>query len=105
MNPLPRSGLIPCLVCALTSISIFSATAADLIPAAGSKLPAVAEDKVITQETVTAEKVGDSIPASAIGEPVSAVKLNAPRWTGGTEGAGSVTVDGSILPVDPKSKP
>jgi feruloyl esterase len=96
-------SLLPCLLFALANV--FSITAADLIPAAGSKLPAAAEDKVITQESVTAEKVGDSIPASAIGEPVSAVKLNAPRWSGGTNGGGSVTVDGSILPVDPKGKP
>ena len=79
-------------------------SAADLIPAPGSKLPPAPADKVITQQDVTAERVGDSIPVALIGEPVSAVKLSAPRWTDGANG-GYATVDGSILPVDPNGKP
>ena len=88
-----------------TLSSIFSATAADLIPAPGSKLPSAGEEKLISQESVTAERVGDSIPVSSIGEPVSAVKLTAPHWVSGANGADYAVVEGAILPVDPKSKP
>lgn len=45
---------------------------AEAIPAPGSKLSPAGENKVITESDVTAERVGDSIPVSAIGEPVSA---------------------------------
>jgi hypothetical protein len=92
-------GLLLCTLVALPA----SLLAAEPIPAPGSKF-AAAQDKVITQQDVTAEKVGDSIPVSAIGEPVSGVKLSAPQWTAGANG-GYATVDGSILPVDTNSKP
>ncbi len=78
------------------------ARAADEIPAAGSRMPA-ADAKTITAADVTAEKVGDSIPPTAIGEPVSAVKLNAPQWVNQNGGYG--VVDDQILPVDPKAPP
>lgn len=52
------------------------------------------------------EKVGASIPASAIGEPVGSVKLYAPRWVvaNGATSAYAV-VEGSIFPVDPNGWP
>ncbi len=76
------------------------------IPAPGSELPPAGENKVITESDATAERVGDSIPVSAIGEPVGAVKLSAPRWVAGPDVSSSyATVDGSILPVDPNGKP
>ena len=79
---------------------------ADVIAATGSRLPPVSENKVITPSDVTAERMGSSIPASAIGEPVSAVTLSAPQWVAGADSNSSyATVDGSILPVDPNSKP
>jgi pimeloyl-ACP methyl ester carboxylesterase len=79
---------------------------ADAIPAPGSKLPPAGANKVITEVDVTAERVGSSIPVSAIGEPVSAVSLSPPRWVAGADANSSyATVDGSILPVDPNSKP
>jgi feruloyl esterase len=80
--------------------------AADAIPAPGTKLPAAASDRVITAADVTVEKVGTSIPASAIGEPVGGITLSPPRWVKAT--ANSVayaTVEGSIAPKDPKGKP
>ncbi len=80
-----------------------SAATAPAIPAAGSKLPA-SEPKIITAADVTAEKVGSSIPVSAIGEPVGGVTLSAPRWVDDANGGYGV-VDGQILPVDPKGKP
>jgi pimeloyl-ACP methyl ester carboxylesterase len=77
--------------------------AARSIPAAGSRLPPAAE-KIITAADVTADKVGGSIPASAIGEPVGAVTLGPPRWVDDANGGYGV-VDGQILPIDPKGKP
>ena len=81
-------------------------TAAEAIPASGSKLPPIAEDRIITAAEVTGEKVGTTIPASAIGEPVGGVTLSPPRWVEAT--ANSVAhalVDGSIAPKDPNGKP
>src|SRR3954470_20614041 len=94
------------LLAVIVLIHVFAATsqAAEAIPAPGSKLAPVDAPKTITAADVTAERVGTSIPVSAIGEPVSAVNLGAPRWVDGANGGYGI-VDGSILPVDPKSKP
>ena len=78
---------------------------ADPIPAPALKLPPAGVDKVITEQDVTAERVGDSIPASSIGEPVGAVKLSAPHWVAGAAGAGHAVVDGSMAPATPGGKP
>jgi feruloyl esterase len=80
-----------------------SLPAAQPVAVAGSRLPA-APEIVITAAHVTAEKVGTSIPVSAIGEPVGAVNLSAPRWVDDANGGYGV-VDGQILPVDAKGKP
>jgi len=62
------------------------------------------ENKVIKEADCTAAKLGSTIPVSAIGEPVSAVTLDAPVWTGA---AGSnpayCTVNGSMAPVSRES--
>jgi hypothetical protein len=64
----------------------------------------VIENKVIKESDCTAAKIGSTIPVSAIGEPVSAVTLDAPVWTGA---AGSnpayCTVNGSMAPVSGES--
>ena len=64
------------------------------------------ENKVITEADCTAEKLGSTIPVSAIGEPVSGVTLNAPAWTAA---AGSnpayCSVKGAMAPVDANAKP
>jgi feruloyl esterase len=78
--------------------------AADAIPAPALKLPPAEGDKVITEADVTAERVGDSIPASAIGEPVSGVTLSTPRWMAGA-GGGYAVVEGAIAPVSAGGKP
>lgn len=80
-----------------------NALAQKSIPAAGSRLPAKA-NLTITAQDVTAAKVGSSIPVSAIGEPVSAVKLEAPKWNDSPNG-GYASVDGQILPIDPAAPP
>jgi len=80
--------------------------AAEAIPAPGAKLPPVAGDRVITAADVTAERVGASIPAFAIGEPVGGVTLSPPRWFAATQNSVAYAlVDGAIAPKDPKGKP
>jgi pimeloyl-ACP methyl ester carboxylesterase len=59
---------------------------------------------VITKNDI--EKVGTSIPVSAIGEPVSSVKLNTPRWIEATDATPAyAVVEGSIFPIDPNGWP
>jgi feruloyl esterase len=80
--------------------------AVETIPAPGAKLPAAAGDRVITAADVTVERVGTSMPTSAIGEPVGGVTLSPPRWVEATGNAVAYAlVDGSIAPKDPKGKP
>jgi hypothetical protein len=84
----------------------FGSIAADAIPAPGSKLPPFSGDRVITAAEVTVDKVGTSIPASAIGEAVGGVTLSPPRWVEATGNAvAHALVEGSIAPKDPQGKP
>ena len=83
-----------------------AAGAAEVISAPGAKLSPATTNCVITAADVTVEKVGTSIPASAIGEPVGGVTLSPPRWVEATaNSAAFATVDGSIAPKDPNGKP
>jgi feruloyl esterase len=107
-GPSPHSHANRLLALLLTAllVSACALRAAEAIPTAASKLPPIAEDRVVTAAEVTAEKVGSSIPVEAIGEPVGGVTLSAPRWVEAT--ANSVAhaiVDGAILPKDPQGKP
>jgi feruloyl esterase len=55
----------------------------------------------ITENDCTPAKAGTSIPTSSIGEPVSAVTINAPRWVAGTGNAAAhCSIDGSMAPID-----
>jgi hypothetical protein len=68
---------------------------------AQTKIPAgQTENKVITESDCAAEKMGASIPVSAIGEPVSGVTLSAPVWTNAVNAAPAYcSVNGSMAPV------
>lgn len=73
------------------------------IPAPGSLLP-VADAKTVTAADCTAAKLGTSVAVADIGEPVSAVTLNAPVWTaaaGANQAYCSLT--GAIYAVDPSA--
>jgi feruloyl esterase len=66
-----------------------------------SKVPAN-----ITISKADIVKAGESIPISAIGEPVGSVKLYEPRWIEATDAAPAYgVVEGSIFPVDPNGWP
>jgi len=87
---------------------VFSTGAAAMFWASGVGAQAPAPTKTITESDCTAAKLGGSIPASAIGEPVSGVTLSEPRWnTAAKNGGPYCTVNGSIAPVDkaPNAKP
>ncbi len=78
------------------------------IPAAGSQLPPLPANKVIAEADCTADKLGTSISPTLIGEPVSAVTLDAPVWTAaaGTNPAYCM-VNGSMAAIDtaPNARP
>src|SRR5580704_9882673 len=84
------------------------ACAIALIRPAGTGAQAPASSTAITEADCTAAKLGDSVPASAIGEPVSAVTLSAPRWNPAAKnGPAYCSVNGVMAPVDkaPTAKP
>jgi hypothetical protein len=79
------------LICVFNAVSIKAQT----------KIPAgQTENRVITEADCTAEKLGASIPVSAISEPVSGVTLSAPVWTNAVNAAPAYcSVNGSMAPV------
>ena len=77
---------------------------APAIAAPGSKLPAPADNKTIAETDCTADKLGTSIPVASIGEPVSAVTLNAPVWNAAANNDPAYcSIDGSMAPIDKSS--
>ena len=88
--------------------TIVVAGAAVLIWSAGARAQAPSGSKAVTEADCTAAKLGDSIPVSAIGEPVSAVTLSAPRWNPAARITPAYcSVNGAMAPVDkaPNAKP
>jgi len=61
------------------------------------------ENKNISEMDCTVEKLGSSIPANAIGEPVAAVTLNAPRWVAAGNVSAHCAIDGVMAPMDKSS--
>ena len=87
---------------------VFTAAAAAFLCSAGARTQAQSISKTISQADCTAARLSSSIPVSAIGEPVSAVTLEAPRWVEAARGLPAYcTVSGSMTPVDrsPTAKP
>src|ERR1051325_10656050 len=87
---------------------VLIAGGAALIWSAGAGAQAQSGSRTITEADCTAAKLGDSIPITAIGEPVSAVTLSAPRWNAAAKGLPPYcTVNGAMAPVDraPNAKP
>ena len=85
-------------------LSLFIITAAILAESAASGQDAAFTNKVITKAGL--EKAGTSIPASAIGEQVSSVKLYVPRWIEATDATPAYgVIEGSVFPADPDGWP
>jgi hypothetical protein len=83
-----------------STVSVNAQTTVSASKTSGSGLPSLGEDKVVTEADCTAAKLGSTIPASAIGEPVSAVTLSAPVWTNTTNSTPAYcSVNGSMAPI------
>lgn len=94
---LARSGRVVGLVLALTLV----ASNASVKIVAREQQPASPEvPRSIGPADCTLDRAGSAIAADLIGEPVSAVRVTAVRWTDAAAGPGYCTVDGAIAPVD-----
>jgi feruloyl esterase len=83
------------------------ATVASRAPVVAAK-PGPTATRTITEADCTVAKLGSEIPVSAIGEPVSAVALDAPQWHAAAESAPAYcSIEGSMAPVDksPAARP
>jgi feruloyl esterase len=68
-----------------------------------SPLPDLGTRRTITEADCSPARLGSTIAPSRIGEPVSGVTLSAPQWVApGETLPAHCTVDGAILPVDPR---
>ena len=88
--------------------TVVAAGAGALIWSVGVGAQAPPSSKTITEADCTTAELGDNIPVSAIGEPVSAVTISAPSWNAAAKGLPAYcTVNGAIAPVDrsPNAKP
>ena len=56
-------------------------------PASPASVPSKPGDKVISAADCTVERLGTSVPPSAIGEPVRSVTLSTPAWIDASNGA------------------
>jgi len=75
---------------------------------AGGQTPIPSDNKTIGESDCTTDKIGSGIPTSSIGEPVSGLTLNAPRWVAATGTAPAYcSVDGMMMPMDtsPNGRP
>jgi feruloyl esterase len=71
------------------------------VTVAPSTLAPVGANTIIGAADCTVERVGSSIPATAIGEPVGSVTLTAPTWNEAANGVPAhCRVNGSMAPVD-----
>ena len=87
---------------------VFTSAVATFLWSAGTAPDAQSPARTIGPADCTAARLGSSIPVAAIGEPVSAVTLDAPRWVDAARGLPPYcTVNGSMAPVDrsPTAKP
>jgi feruloyl esterase len=97
---MPQSRIGASGVLAVTSVCIAFATQPARPPTTVA-LERLAPARTITAAECSVTRLGDSVPAASIGEPVSAVTIAAPRWVGATETLQArCEVDGSIEPVD-----
>lgn len=81
----------------LATLAPFARMAAQA-PAAPAEPQTSAGAIAMTEARCAADALGTSIPVGAIGEPVSAVALDAPAWTAGETPFCSIS--GAIAPVD-----
>lgn len=79
---------------------VLAAAAAALIPHTAEMAQAASNTVTITEADCTPAKLGDSIPITKIGEPVSAVTLSAPQWTAAGKGLPAYcSIQGDMAPI------
>jgi len=109
VNPVPI--LIAVIAATTCAVGIGAAVAASQspVPAGAPALSRFADPRVvIAQADCTAAKLGNSIPSSAIGEPVASVTLSEPRWMAATDAMpGRCEIDGEMAPIsrEPTARP
>jgi hypothetical protein len=87
---------------------VFTAALAGFLCSTDAATHAQSPSRTISAAECTADRLGSGIPVSAIGEPVSAVILDTPRWIEAARGLPPYcTVNGSMAPVDrsPTARP
>jgi feruloyl esterase len=92
----------PGLIILAVTLALWAAGASGQAPGtSGAPASSPSPDKAINEADCTAGKLGTSISASAIGEPVASVTLSAPRWIAANANTPAhCSVDGSMAPVD-----
>src|SRR6185369_1974389 len=98
MNPQNRFSLVLALVLLSSRLMLNGAVAAQT-----SQDVAPDATKVISAEDCTSERLGTSIPISAIGERVAEVTLAAPKWVSAANAPDYCSIDGAMAPVDKSS--
>ena len=73
------------------------------VKAQSSQAPATEAAKVISADDCTSERLGNTIPASAIGEPVAGVSLTSPKWMSAGNAPAYCSIDGAMSPMDKSS--
>jgi feruloyl esterase len=87
-------------------VVVLAALPAAWIRGAAPQAPAPATQaaaRVISAEDCAPAKLGSTIPASAIGEPVAGVTLAAPRWVETPNAPAYCSIDGVMAPTDTSS--
>jgi hypothetical protein len=99
----PRSGLAGFVLVLLSGVFVWN----DGVKAQSLQTPASAPTRTIAAEDCTSDRLGTAIPVSAIGEPVAAVTLAAPKWVAGGTAPSYCSIDGAMAPMDksPSGRP
>jgi feruloyl esterase len=110
INHAPHHHSIRGLIVALawTSASVLSAQVGVAPPPARAGALSLGPDVTIADTDCTAARLGETVPVTAIGEPVSGVALSAPRWVAASGAIPAYcSIDGSMAPVDtaPTARP
>src|SRR5947209_2141286 len=87
-----RNGFAVVLVLAVLSVK-----------AQSSQVPAAGAAKVISADDCTRDRLGTTVPASAIGEPVAGVSLAPPKWVSAGTDLAYCSIDGAMAPMDKSS--
>lgn len=80
---------------------VLTAAVSAFLCSSGAATHAQTTSRTLSQADCSAARLGSSIPVSAIGEPVSAVTLETPRWVEANRGLPAYcSLNGSMAPVD-----